>query len=525
MSTKSHAAPQKHGSAIQLPAFFCNRSVSLAFKKRCRCRHEYCCASDLNGGHIGKIMNNLRPFSSSKECDLRRSAMLQGGGRSSSRALDRISVASTVRHGADMTNSSDTPFAGSAYDRLDYDSLDEDTIEIVLSPEDMQLLSRAADEALAEAKATREMAATLVASLGPSEANATQPWPPTSMTAAAKPTVTAAAANSAGAAARPTAKPAGSPKASVASKPAGAATLPTVKPSALTAASVVPNPTSGAAAPTARPTAAIATPATATASATAVPTATQPTNATAAPMARPSTLGAAPAAAKIQIPAGTPQTNKPSAATSVPAAPQPTPAAATVIPVLSAANPSTVAAPPPPTSTKTPAMAKGRVLPANRPTKTGGALRQITARLPLGMMGIVGIAAATAVAIASIAHHSRHDVASVSASTVAPSAPAIAPAPTNPTPETAAAPDPAATDAAQPQPVHVKNPFDHSEVFEFPPGTSLKDARQSVAQILMQRAHDRGVPTFHPGRSDRHPVARSKPSKPSNPIGLAQNSR
>src|ERR1700719_4218493 len=116
-------------------------------------------------------MNNPQPFSSSKECDLRRSAMLQAGGRSSSRALDGIAVAPTVRHGAAMTKSSDTPFAGSAYDRLDYDSLDEDTIEIVLSPEDMQLLSRAADEALAEAKATREMAATLVASLGPTEAN------------------------------------------------------------------------------------------------------------------------------------------------------------------------------------------------------------------------------------------------------------------------------------------------------------------------------------------------------------------
>jgi len=142
------------------------------------------------------------------------------------------------------------------------------------------------------------------------------------------------------------------------------------------------------------------------------------------------------------------------------------------------------------------------------------------------MMGIVGIAAVTAVAIASIAHHSRHEAASVSeqASTIAPSAPAIAPASTDPTAGTAAAPDPAAaTDAAQPEPVRVKNPFDHSEVFEFPPGTPLKEARQSVAQTLMQRAHERGVPTFHPARPDRHPVAGTKPSKPSQSAGLAQN--
>jgi hypothetical protein len=144
------------------------------------------------------------------------------------------------------------------------------------------------------------------------------------------------------------------------------------------------------------------------------------------------------------------------------------------------------------------------------------------------MVGIVAAAAATAVAIASIAHHSRHSAASESAqaSATSLSAAATTPSSTNPTAGSSAAPGPgAAANAAQPEPVRVKNPFDHSEVFEFPPGTSLKEARQSVAQILMQRAHERGIPTFHAAHPDRHPLARSKPSKPAEPFGLAQNSR
>lgn len=43
------------------------------------------------------------------------------------------------------------------------------------------------------------------------------------------------------------------------------------------------------------------------------------------------------------------------------------------------------------------------------------------------------------------------------------------------------------------EPVRFKNPFDHSEVFEFPPGTSPAEARQAVAQVLMERARDRHV--------------------------------
>ncbi len=39
--------------------------------------------------------------------------------------------------------------------------------------------------------------------------------------------------------------------------------------------------------------------------------------------------------------------------------------------------------------------------------------------------------------------------------------------------------------------VRMANPFDSSEVFEFPPGTSRAEARERVANLLLQRARDR----------------------------------
>jgi hypothetical protein len=56
--------------------------------------------------------------------------------------------------------------------------------------------------------------------------------------------------------------------------------------------------------------------------------------------------------------------------------------------------------------------------------------------------------------------------------------------------------DPAAPKAApampiETQPVTFTNPFDRSEIFEFPSGTSETEARQSVAEVLMQRARER----------------------------------
>jgi hypothetical protein len=44
---------------------------------------------------------------------------------------------------------------------------------------------------------------------------------------------------------------------------------------------------------------------------------------------------------------------------------------------------------------------------------------------------------------------------------------------------------------SQESPVRFTNPFDPSEVFDFPSGTSDDQARESVAAILLQRARDR----------------------------------
>jgi hypothetical protein len=42
-------------------------------------------------------------------------------------------------------------------------------------------------------------------------------------------------------------------------------------------------------------------------------------------------------------------------------------------------------------------------------------------------------------------------------------------------------------------PVRVANPFDSSEIFEFPYGTSEADAREATEGFLMERAVSRGV--------------------------------
>jgi hypothetical protein len=54
----------------------------------------------------------------------------------------------------------------------------------------------------------------------------------------------------------------------------------------------------------------------------------------------------------------------------------------------------------------------------------------------------------------------------------------------------------AATEAINPPgpPVKFRNPFDASEVFEFPPGTTQIEAQDAVRETLLQRALERGVP-------------------------------
>jgi hypothetical protein len=72
----------------------------------------------------------------------------------------------------------------------------------------------------------------------------------------------------------------------------------------------------------------------------------------------------------------------------------------------------------------------------------------------------------------------------------------------------------------QAPPLRVKNPFDASEVFEFPPGTSKADARQLVADILLERARDRrpAVKIAKPTGANR-----TAPTGSRQDTGLAQN--
>jgi hypothetical protein len=54
-----------------------------------------------------------------------------------------------------------------------------------------------------------------------------------------------------------------------------------------------------------------------------------------------------------------------------------------------------------------------------------------------------------------------------------------------------AQPDPYVEEAPELPPVYVKNPFDESEIFELPAGTSDSEARAYVASVLLQRASER----------------------------------
>ena len=75
-----------------------------------------------------------------------------------------------------------------------------------------------------------------------------------------------------------------------------------------------------------------------------------------------------------------------------------------------------------------------------------------------------------------------------------------------PPPAVAPAPEPApppvqVAESPPPEPVVLVNPFDKTEKFTFPPGTSKADAREQMAALLLQRAAERGV---------NRPRARSK---------------
>ncbi|HEY0768676.1 MAG TPA: hypothetical protein VGD47_12020 [Steroidobacteraceae bacterium] len=91
------------------------------------------------------------------------------------------------------------------------------------------------------------------------------------------------------------------------------------------------------------------------------------------------------------------------------------------------------------------------------------------------------------------------------------------PAVTSPLPA-AVVPPPAAPAEPQGPPVRVRNPFDAREVFEFPAGTSETEAREAVAELLLQRARDRrsqGAGSNHAGgRRSARGAADENPGAP-----------
>jgi hypothetical protein len=112
-----------------------------------------------------------------------------------------------------------------------------------------------------------------------------------------------------------------------------------------------------------------------------------------------------------------------------------------------------------------------------QPPKIAAPVRLRRFRLwPLAAIAVIGIAAA--ILWRPAPHRVPQQVApppAVNITRPAASAPAL----------------PAAPATSSAPPVRVRNPFDATEVFEFPAGTTKAEARQKIADVLLQRAVDR----------------------------------
>jgi hypothetical protein len=82
-----------------------------------------------------------------------------------------------------------------------------------------------------------------------------------------------------------------------------------------------------------------------------------------------------------------------------------------------------------------------------------------------------------------------------------------APAPVPP-PRIAAVTLPAAPPKTEQPLVRVRNPFDAFEVFEFPPETTMAEAREAMAQLLLQRARTRIAQGTAPAQANLSPRPR-----------------
>jgi hypothetical protein len=101
--------------------------------------------------------------------------------------------------------------------------------------------------------------------------------------------------------------------------------------------------------------------------------------------------------------------------------------------------------------------------------------RRVSARkiaLPLGLAAVV---------VAAIGVQNNYSTPEDSSRS------ALVPAPSQAAPVV----DPESTTESEQPPIRFKNPFDSSEVFEFPAGTSDAEARDAVAELLLKRAMQR----------------------------------
>jgi hypothetical protein len=129
-----------------------------------------------------------------------------------------------------------------------------------------------------------------------------------------------------------------------------------------------------------------------------------------------------------------------------------------------------------------------------------GAMQQKKARILIG-----AAIAAVLVVLGSVAH-----LAAEPQPVSTPIVPAAPPAPP---------PPPAEPPLAAAEPVLFKNPFDRTEVFEFPAGTTQQEARDAVAKLLMDRAQGRGPDVL------KLKIRKVRNSKPLTPATTTQSLR
>lgn len=140
-----------------------------------------------------------------------------------------------------------------------------------------------------------------------------------------------------------------------------------------------------------------------------------------------------------------------------------------------------------------------------------------TGRQFLGLQVAAAFAVAVAALVALFYYWPTPPASAPATSPVAPPATITAPAH-----EAAhqSAPTPPAVELTtnEPGPVRFPNPFDASEIFEFPPGTPYDEARDEVARQLLARARERS--TIPP--PNRKTTATNRPDAPDNEASLAR---